>query len=123
MQWDGANVVGIEVVDSTQKFKVGGMLCGGGQTCDNDLKAGSYYSKINAPGFDQLIPANVGAAGKMVIKPPAGVISIPWSGANVVGIDLVDSTRKFIVGGLLCGFVRRIRGLVWARVVCQASGR
>ena len=101
--WAGANGVGVEIADSTQKFKVGGFICGGGQTCKQDAAAGSYFLKVGAPGFTQLIPISVTAAGASEITPPTGVISFHWAGANGVGVEIADSTQKFKVGGFICG--------------------
>jgi hypothetical protein len=103
LHWAGANAVGIDIVDSTQKFKVGGLVCGGGQTCKQDAAAGSYFLKINAPGFDKLIPVAISASATAGANPPAGVFAFHWTGANAVGVDVVDSTQKFKVGGLVCG--------------------
>jgi uncharacterized protein YuzB (UPF0349 family) len=103
VNWSGANFVVIDLVDSTQKFKVGEFGCASHeQKCTKDVAAGSYYLKIGTPGFDQLIPVTVPTAGTAEITPPAGVISMSWNGANFVVIDLVDSTQKFKVGEFGC---------------------
>jgi len=103
VQWTGANAVGIDIVDSAQKLKLGYFACGGGQTCKQDVAAGNYYLKFSAPGFEHLVPVSVSSAGISELKPAAGAIAVHWTGANAVGIDVVDSTQKFKLGYFACG--------------------
>jgi hypothetical protein len=57
LHWSGAKMVNVGVVDSMQKYRLGGFFCGEdwGNICKQDAAAGSYFLQINT-GYEQLLP-------------------------------------------------------------------
>ena len=102
-QWSGSNTVWMDIVDSTQKFKLGRVYCAAATTCKYDLGAGNHFLKVEDPGFEQLIPVAVSAGGTTETKPPVGILSFQWNGPNTVWMDIVDSAQKFKLGRVYCG--------------------
>jgi len=95
--WNGANVVSWQVMDASKRKVLRYATASAGESATQDVAPGSYFVVLDGKPEFQPVAVTVAAGHASAVTPAVGQITFKWNGANVVGWQVVDASKRQVL--------------------------